>query len=224
MDEEWGLIAVNAGGRRFVNEACSYHDFVLAMFESHKTVPTIPAWLICDAAFIRKYGLGAVHPGAGNLARLARSGYLVSAGSLDTLAGRIGVDGAELTKTVARHNGFAASGVDVDFGKGETELNRFNGDASHKPNPCIGKLATPPFYALAVRPADIAVSAGLATDADARVLGWDGRPIPGLYACGNDMASVMGGSYPGPGTTLGPAVVFAYRAAMHARGSAHANT
>jgi succinate dehydrogenase/fumarate reductase flavoprotein subunit len=215
-----GLIAVNAAGRRFVNEACSYHDFVLAMYESHKTVPTIPAWLICDAPFIRKYGLGAVYPGADNLARLKRRGYLISADSLDTLAGLICVDAAELQRTVARHNGFAETGVDVDFGKGETELNRFNGDAAHKPNPCIGELATPPFYAVTVWPADIAVSTGLSTDADARVLGRDGKPIAGLYACGNDMASVMGGSYPGPGTTLGPAIVFAYRAAMHARGVA----
>lgn len=214
-----GLIAVNAAGRRFVNEACSYHDFVLAMFESHKTASSIPAWLICDAPFIAKYGFGAVHPGAGNLKRLARSGYLLSADSLDVLAGRIGVDAAELKRSVARHNGFAETGIDIDFGKGETELNRFNGDAGHAPNPCIGKLATPPFYAVAVWPADIAVSTGLATDADARVLSADGAPIPGLYACGNDMASVMGGSYPGPGTTLGPAIVFAWRAAMHARGA-----
>ena len=211
-----GLVAVNAAGRRFVNEACSYHDFVLAMYESHKATPTIPAWLICDTPFIIKYGLGAVHPGAGNLARLMRSGYLARADGLDQLAATIGVDAHGLKKTVARHNVFSETGVDIDFAKGETELNRFNGDASSKPNPCIGKLATPPFYALAVWPADIAVSTGLATDADARVLTADGTPIPGLYACGNDMASVMRGSYPGPGTTLGPAIVFAYRAAMHA--------
>ena len=212
-----GLVAVNAAGRRFVNEACSYHDFVLAMYESHKTTPTIPAWLICDTPFIVKYGLGAVYPGAGNLARLMRCGYLARADSLNKLALTIGVDADELKKTVARHNGFAETGVDIDFAKGETELNRFNGDARNKLNPCIGELATPPFYALAVWPADIAVSTGLATDADARVLAADGTPIPALYACGNDMASVMRGSYPGPGTTLGPAVVFAYRAAMHAR-------
>jgi len=214
-----GLIAVNAAGRRFVNEACSYHDFVLAMYESHKATPTIPAWLVCDAAFIKKYGLGAVYPGARNLSRYLRSGYLVRANGLDNLASAIGVDAKELKKTVARHNGFADTGVDIDFAKGETELNRFNGDASHKPNPCIGKLATPPFYAVAVWPADIAVSTGLATNADASVLSADGTPIPGLYACGNDMASVMGGSYPGPGTTLGPAIVFAWRAAMHVCGA-----
>ena len=123
-----------------------------------------------------------------------------------------------LRATVARHNGFAQTGVDVDFGKGETELNRFNGDETHTPNPCIGPLVRAPFYALELWPAEIAVSTGLSTDADARVLDRNRNVIPGLYACGNDMASPMSGSYPGPGTTLGPGMVFAYRAAMHAAG------
>lgn len=213
-----GLIAVNSAGRRFVNEAASYHDFVLAMFEAHKIAPSIPAWLICDRAFLGKYGLGVIYPGHRNPGKFVESGYLVSAYTVEELAGKITADPAQLRNTIARYNGFTATGVDIDFGKGETELNRFNGDAGHKPNPCIGAVATPPFYALAVWPADIAVSTGLATDANARVLGNDGKPIPGLYACGNDMASVMAGSYPGPGTTLGPAIVFAYRAAMHAKG------
>jgi succinate dehydrogenase/fumarate reductase flavoprotein subunit len=215
-----GVIAVNSSGRRFVNEAASYHDFVLAMFESHKTAPSIPAWLVCDAACLAKYGLGVVYPGHRNPAKFVANGYLVSAGSLDELARKIDVDATQLCASVARYNGFVGTGVDIDFGKGETELNRFNGDAEHMPNPCIGPVATPPFYALAVWPADIAVSTGLATDADARVLGADKEPIPGLYACGNDMASVMAGSYPGPGTTLGPAVVFAYRAVMHVKKNA----
>ena len=215
-----GLIAVNTAGRRFVNEAASYHDFVLAMFESNKALPSIPAWLVCDAAFIAKYGLGVIYPGHRNPSKFVENGYLASARSLEELAHKIKVDAVQFRDTVSRYNSFAETGVDVDFGKGETELNRFNGDADHKPNPCVGPVATPPFYALAVWPADIAVSTGLATDADARVLGNDGKPIPGLYACGNDMASVMAGSYPGPGTTLGPAVVFAYRAVMHAKKSA----
>jgi succinate dehydrogenase/fumarate reductase flavoprotein subunit len=212
-----GLIAVNAAGRRFVNEAVSYHDFVLAMFESHKTTPSIPAWLICGEGFIAKYGLGAIYPGTRNLAPFEASGYLVSARTTEELAAKLGIDADGLRSTVERYNGFAAAGVDIDFGKGETELNRFNGDAAHKPSPCIGALA-PPFHAMALWPADIAVSTGLATDTDARVLDGEGKPIPGLYACGNDMASVMGGSYPGPGTTLGPGIVFAFRAVMHARG------
>jgi succinate dehydrogenase/fumarate reductase flavoprotein subunit len=213
-----GLIAVNAAGRRFVNEAVSYHDFVEAMYASHRLVPTIPAWLICDAPFVEKYGLGDIHPGTRDPRRSARDGYLVSGRTLDELAHKIGVPPDALRETVARHNGFAETGVDLDFGKGETELNRFNGDAGHKPNPCIGALATPPFHAVAVWPAEIAVSTGLLTDADARVLDAAGRPIAGLYACGNDMASIMEGAYPGPGTTLGPATVFAYRAVMHACG------
>jgi succinate dehydrogenase/fumarate reductase flavoprotein subunit len=213
-----GLLAVNGAGRRFVNEAVSYHDFVEAMFESHKSVPTMPAWLICSSAFIAKYGLGDIHPGTRDLRRFEREGYIVTAQTLEELAAKINVPAVALAETVARHDRFAATGVDEDFGKGETELNRFNGDPAHKPNPCIGALGAPPFHAIAVWPAEIAVSTGLATDADARVLGADGAPIPGLYACGNDMASIMSGAYPGPGTTLGPATVFAYRAVMHARG------
>jgi succinate dehydrogenase/fumarate reductase flavoprotein subunit len=213
-----GLIAVNSAGRRFVNEAASYHDFVEAMFEAHKTAPSIPAWLVCDSLFMKNYGLGAVYPGHRNVAKFVDAGYLVSAPTLIELARKIAADPEQLPNTVARYNRFADTGVDVDFAKGETELNRFNGDAGHLPNPCIGRIAVAPFYALAVWPADIAVSTGLATDADARVLATDGKPIPGLYACGNDQASVMAGSYPGPGTTLGPAMVFAWRAAMHARG------
>jgi succinate dehydrogenase/fumarate reductase flavoprotein subunit len=213
-----GLLAVNSAGRRFVNEAASYHDFVEGMFESHKTVPSIPAYLICDTAFIRKYGLGNVRPGTRDLSRFERSGYLLTGRTIEDLAGKVGVPASTLRDTVARQNRFAETGVDLDFGKGETELNRFNGDPTHTPNPCIGPLATSPFHAVAVWPADIAVSTGLSTDADARVLDTEGNPISGLYACGNDMASVMAGAYPGPGTTLGPAVVFGYRAAMHARG------
>jgi succinate dehydrogenase/fumarate reductase flavoprotein subunit len=213
-----GLIAVNASGHRFVNEAVSYHDFVQAMFEANATTPSVPSYLICDAAFIAKYGLGMVYPGGQNLPSLLKTGYLKRDDTLDGLAARIGVDVEGLRFTVARHNGFAQTGIDVDFGKGETELNRFNGDETHQPNPCIGPLATAPYYAVALWAAEIAVSTGLSTDANARVLDKDRQAIPGLYACGNDMASPMSGSYPGPGTTLGPGIVFAYRAAMHAAG------
>ena len=213
-----GLIAVNARGERFVNEALSYHDFAEAMFDANAHAPSIPCYLICDAPFIKKYGLGLVYPGAGNLQRLLKSGYLKRGDTLDSLAAQFGIDASGLRRTVERHNGFARTGIDADFGKGETELNLFNGDDAHKPNPCIGPITTAPFYGLEIWPADIAVSTGLSTDSHARVLDKAGQPIAGLYACGNDMASIMRGSYPGPGTTLGPGVVFAYRAAMHAAG------
>jgi succinate dehydrogenase/fumarate reductase flavoprotein subunit len=213
-----GLIAVNGAGRRFVNEGVSYHDFVEAMFLAHEVTPSIPAYLICDSAFVAKYGIGNIHPGTRNLEPFERSGYAKCAGTVAALAEKIGVDAEGLADTVARNNRFAADGADPDFGKGDTELSRFNGDPEHGPNPCLGPIQTPPFVAVAVWPSELACSAGITTTADGQVLDRDRAPIQGLYACGNDMGSVMAGTYPGPGTTLGPAMVFGYRAAKHAAG------
>lgn len=209
-----GLIAVNSAGHRFVNEALSYHDFVLGMHRSHENVPAIPAWLICDRDFMRKYGLGRIPPARLSVRWAVGNGYVTEADTLDGLAGKIGVDAAGLRASVEQNNRSAQTGNDEAFGKGETEFDRNNGDPSHKPNPCIGPIASPPFYAMAVYPSALGSSVGLKADADGRVLDAKGQPISGLYACGNDMASIMRGTYPGPGITLGPALVFAYRAAM----------
>lgn len=213
-----GLIAVNAAGRRFVNEGVSYHDFVEAMYRSHETTNTMPAWLICETQFVTKYGLGAIHPETRNLSKHIKDGYVTVADSLEALAEKIGVDPDGLAESITRHNGFARAGVDEDFGKGDLELNRFNGDPAHGPNPCLAPIETGPFAAMAVWPAEIGCSVGISTDPDCRVLDAANEPIAGLYACGNDMGSVMSGAYPGPGTTLGPAIVFGWRAAMHAAG------
>jgi len=209
-----GLLAVNAEGRRFVDEAVSYHDFVTAMLRSHATVPTIPAWLVCDREFVAKYGLGRIPPGRRRWRQFVAKGYLKEAASLDALARAIGVDATGLREAVKQQNRFAETGIDEEFGKGSTDFDRHNGDPHHAPNPCLGPIATPPFYAMAVYPSALGTSVGLKTDADGRVLSQTGEPIPGLFACGNDMASIMRGHYPGPGITLGPAMVFAYRAAM----------
>jgi len=209
-----GLIAVNAAGRRFVNEALSYHEFVIGMHRSHASVPTIPAWLVCDREFIEKYGLGRIPPGRRSLRRFIASKYLVEAASLDELARKIAVDAAGLRRSVAEHNRFAGTGEDEEFGKGATDFDRHNGDPRQHPNPCLGRIARAPYYAMALYPSTLGSSVGLRTDADGRVLNADGDPITGLFACGNDMASIMRGHYPGPGITLGPALVFAYRAAM----------
>jgi len=211
-----GLIAVNAAVRRFVDEALSYHDFVAGMHRSHETAPTIPAWLVCDSAFLRKYGIGRIPPNRRRFGWAVRNGYLVEASSLDALAKAIDVDAAGLSDSVARNNRYAKAGDDSDFGKGSTEFDRNNGDQQHRPNPCVGPIGAPPFYAMAVYPSTLGSSVGLKADADGRVLDQQGRPIAGLFACGNDMASIMRGTYPGPGITIGPAMVFAYRAAMHA--------
>jgi succinate dehydrogenase/fumarate reductase flavoprotein subunit len=213
-----GLIAVNAAGHRFVDEAVSYHDFVLGMHRSHQTVPTIPAWLICDSAFLRKYGLGRIPPGRRRFGWAVKNGYLVEASSIEALAKAIHVDAAGLHDSVASNNRYAQTGDDSDFGKGSTEFDRNNGDPQHAPNPCIGPIGTPPYYAMPVYPSALGSSIGLKADGDGRVLAAQGKPIPGLFACGNDMASIMRGTYPGPGITLGPALVFAYRAAMAVAG------
>ncbi len=217
-----GLIAVNAAGRRFVDEAVSYHDFVLGMYRSHGTVPSIPAWLICDREFIRRYGLGRIPPGRRRYRWAVANGYLIEAGTVDALAQNIGVDASGLRDLVGRNNRYAQSGDDLDFGKGSTEFDRNNGDPRHKPNPCLGPIGTPPYCAMPVYPSVLGSSVGLKTDADSRVLGTDAQPIAGLFACGNDMASIMRGHYPGPGITLGPALVFGYRAAMAAAGKSQA--
>ena len=214
-----GFIAVAEDGERFTNEARSYHDFVLAMRERERARRSpFRCFLLCDARALRKYGLGAVRPGAPGLGPHLRSGYLRAAGDWPALAALLGIPAAALERTVALFNADAVRGVDAAFGRGASSLDRHNGDPDHAPNPSLAPLAAPPFYAVELHHADLAPSIGLATDEDARVLGGAGEPTEGLYACGNDMASIMRGAYPGPGITLGPALVFAYRAACHMAG------
>jgi succinate dehydrogenase/fumarate reductase flavoprotein subunit len=201
-----GLIAVDGRGRRFVNEATSYHGFVEAMHAAS----AVPAYLVCDSVFIRKYGLGLVHPGLKSPAAFVESGYLFAGATLAELAGKIGVDSAELSAAAEGMNAAARSGEDTAFGKGSSEYNRYLGDPQHKPNPCLGPVTTAPFYAVRVWPGDIGTATGLICDTKARVLGTDERPIGGLYACGNDMNSIMAGAYPGAGITLGPALTFGF--------------
>jgi succinate dehydrogenase/fumarate reductase flavoprotein subunit len=211
-----GLVAVDAAGRRFVDEAVSYHEFTRAMYRAHRGVPAIPAWLVCDRDFVWRYGLGMIRPLTHRLAPFVRRGYLHVADSVAALAAAIGVDPAGLADTVRRHNAFARSGVDADFGKGGNPYDLANGDPAHRPNPCLGPIARAPFCAVAVVPTPLGTSLGLRTNADAQVCNDAGRPIGGLYACGNDMHSPLGGEYPGAGAQIGPAMAFAFVAARHA--------
>jgi succinate dehydrogenase/fumarate reductase flavoprotein subunit len=207
-----GVIAVDPSGHRFVNEASSYHDFVQGMFRACDGQAQVFAYVICDRAALRKYGLGFVKPFPVPIGPYLRSGYLIGAPDVRSLASRIGVPVQTLEQTVQTFNSHAVRGDDPEFGKGGTAYNRYLGDAEIRPNPCVrplrGKL-----YAVKVVPGDIGTFAGLETDASARVLDPRGRPVAGLYAIGNDMASVMAGHYPGAGITLGPAMTFGYIAA-----------
>ena len=215
-----GYIAVDPTGRRFANESASYHDFVPAMVEACRGRNETSAWLLCDHRAIRRYGMGAIGPAPLPLGPHIRNGYLLTAGSWAELAGKIGVDSAALQSTIDGFNVHAARGEDPDFGKGTDAYHRFNGDPTHRPNPCLAPLEQGPFYAMKMVPGDIGTFLGLRVDGHARVLDARGTAIRGLYAAGNDMTSVMGGTYPGAGITIGPALTFGYIAARHAAAEA----
>ncbi len=215
-----GVIAVMRDGKRFANEGNSYHDFVQAMTKAAKPNEEIAAFLICDHKTLRKYGLGCVPPFPMPLGHHLRTGYLIRGATLAELAANAGIDAGGLAGTVAQFNAAAADGQDPVFGKGSRAYNRYQGDAQHGPNPCIAPIGDGPFYAIKMVIGDLGTYAGIVTDANARALDAEGNVIPGLYAAGNDMASIMGGNYPGAGITLGPALTFGYIAGRHLAESA----
>ncbi|MBO6562699.1 MAG: FAD-dependent oxidoreductase [Nisaea sp.] len=215
-----GVIAVTRSGRRFVNESHSYHDFCQAMYaRCMEEGGEICAYFIVDHRVLRKYGLGYVKPFPVPYKQHIKSGYLFTGKTLEELAAAIGADPVQLRATVEAYNGPAARGEDPEFGKGSTAYNRSLGDPEHKPNPCVAPIGEGPYYAVRLEIGDLGTFAGLKTDANAQVLDGEGQPIPGLYAAGNDAASIMGGNYPGGGITLGPAVTFGYIAARHMSGA-----
>ena len=213
-----GTVCVDRSGRRFVNEADSYHVFGRAMFEHNRLVPCIPCFIITDKVGLRKFGLGMVRMGTINLAPYLADGYLTSGTTITELAEKIGVPASNLESTIAAMNGYAAVGIDTEFGRGSTPYHRAHGDASVGPNPTLGPIATAPYYAVHLYPGDIGAATGLVVNEWAQVTRADNSPIAGLYACGNEANSIMGGTYPGPGITIGPAITFAYRAIRHALG------
>ena len=208
-----GTIIVGPDGRRFADEAESYHTLV----EKMQAAQANPAWLIADHRTLRKYGMGLARPAPYPYRHLVAEGYLKQARSIAALAGQIGVPAGNLEATVERVNRFAATGVDEDFHTGGSDYTRNLGDRNHQPNPCLGAIEKGPFYALALYATDCGSTAGLATNEHAQVLR-GGAPIPGLYAAGLDMNSIMRGHYPGAGTMIGPAMTFGYIAASHAVG------
>ena len=213
-----GLIMVTRNGRRFANEADSYHDVMQALFAASPSGEPVECWMICDHAFQRRYGLGRARPRPFPLREWLHSGYLKRGTNLRELAAASGIDPAGLEATVAAFNVGAREGRDDEFHRGETPYNRVQGEPDQQPNPCVVPLLRAPFYAVKIVPGSLGTFAGLKTDASARVLDANQRPIEGLYAVGNDMESVMGGRYPAGGITLGPAMTFGYIAAHHAAG------
>ena len=210
-----GVIAVLRSGRRFCNESESYHDVGAAMIAACEGEGETAAWLICDQATIRKYGLGYAKPAPLPLAPLIRNGYLKKGATLAALATAAGIDAAGLEATVAEYNRGAAHGRDEQFHRGETAFNRYLADPERRPNPCVAPIGNGPFYALKIVMGDLGTFDGLKTTVEGQVLDAAERPIPGLYAVGNDRASIMGGNYPGAGITLGPIMTFGFITGRH---------
>lgn len=210
-----GIIGVTRKGKRFCNESESYHDVGAAMIEACRDERETAMWLVCDRTALSKYGLGYVKPAPVPIGRFLRSGYLVCGATLAELAQRCGIDATALERTVREYNAGAASGEDRQFGRGSTSFNRYLADPEQRPNPCVAPIDKGPYFAVKVVMGDLGTFDGLRTDVLGRVLSARGGAIPGLYAVGNDRASLMGGNYPGAGITLGPNLTFGYIAGLH---------
>jgi 3-oxosteroid 1-dehydrogenase len=213
-------VCVNRLGNRFVDEAYSYDSFGSAMVEDHeRTGANLPCWLIFDAQYRHKYTCGGLMPSSvaadRKLPKEWWNNYLFRANTLSGLAETIGVDANRLNATVGRMNEYAKSGVDPEFGRGQNPYDLFFGDPRVKPNPCLGSIIKPPFYAIRMDLGDVGTKGGLKADEHARVLDEHGEPISGLYAAGNCAAAPFGDAYAGAGGTLGPAATFAFVAANH---------
>jgi len=210
-----GIIGVLKNGKRFTNESNSYHDVGAAMVAACKGQQETAMWLICDKTALGKYGLGYVKPAPMPIGRFIKNGYLIEGKTLAELAQKTGIDAAALEQTVRDYNVGAVKGQDNQFGRGTTSFNRYLADPANQPNPCVAPVQTGPFYAVKVVMGDLGTFDGIKTSVVGEVLKRDGSKIDGLYAVGNDRASMMGGNYPGAGITHGPNMTFGFVTANH---------
>lgn len=209
-----GSIIVNAAGERFMNEALPYVEATHEIYRGQATgVSHVPAWMVFDQRYRNRYIFAGLTPRQPIPGRWLKDGVVVKADSLEALAAAIDVPADALDATVTRFNGFARSGVDEDFHRGESAYDLYYSDPTVKPNPSLHAIDEGPFYAVKIVPGDLGTKGGLVTDERARVLREDGSVVPGLYAAGNVSSAVMGHTYAGPGATIGPALVFGYLAA-----------
>ncbi|MFD1613256.1 FAD-dependent oxidoreductase [Sphingomonas tabacisoli] len=210
-------ILVDQSGVRYMNEGGSYELYCQTMLERNRAVPAVPSWAIFDSRYASDYTVANL-----KVSRKAKewekAGYLKQADTIEGLAEAISVPPAVLKATVERWNGFVAKGQDEDFQRGARAYDQWLGDPFNTPNAALGPIDRAPFYAIPVVPGDVSTYGGVVTDALGRVVRADGTPLPGLYATGVSTASVMGGVYPGAGSSIGPAMTFGYVAAKHAAG------
>jgi succinate dehydrogenase/fumarate reductase flavoprotein subunit len=210
-----GIIGVLKSGQRFTNESNSYHDVGAHLIQACDGQKDTAMWLVCDKTTLAKYGIGFVKPAPMPIGRFLRNGYLIKGNTLAELAHNAGIDPEGLERTVRDYNVGAVKGEDPAFGRGTTTFNRYLADPENKPNPCVAPVQTGPFYAVKVVMGDLGTFDGIQTSVVGEVLRDNGAPIQGLYAVGNDRASIMGGNYPAAGITHGPNMTFGYVTANH---------
>jgi len=210
-----GIIGVLKNGKRFTNESNSYHDVGADLIRACENLDETAMWLICDTETINKYGLGYVKPAPMPRGKFINNGYLIQGNTLAELAKNAGIDAEQLVKTVGKYNEGAVHGEDPEYQRGRTSFNRYLADPEHKPNPCVAPVQKGPFFAVKVYMGDLGTFDGIRTSTVGEVLSENNEKIQGLYAVGNDRASIMGGNYPGAGITLGPIMTFGYITAHH---------
>ncbi|POR35732.1 hypothetical protein TPAR_04052 [Tolypocladium paradoxum] len=209
-------IIVDASGCRFMNEAQSYTDAGHDQYARNNNVKAIPAWMILDTNHRNRYVLGHSLSPRMKPEKALAEGKMFAADTVEELARQIGVDAEGLTNTIRNYNKMCETGVDAEFGKGDNAYDNFLGDPTAScRNPNMGPLNKAPFYAIQVWPGDLGTKGGLLTDEFQRVVHKDGGIIPGLFAIGNTAASIMGRTYLGAGSTLGPAMTHGFVAANY---------
>jgi len=216
-----GSIMINRTGRRFTNEAANYNAFGAAFHEQDQnscSFRNLPAWCVFNQDFHARWGFGEALLTGGAEDAGEPADWIARGATLAELAERIGVPGPALEATVARWNDMVERGKDEDFGRGESYYDLYWGDPAHKgeKSATLGKLEGGPYYAAEVKSGALGTKGGPQTDTLGRVLDLDMKPIEGLYAAGNVMASMMGMTYGGGGGTLGPGMVFGFLAGRHA--------
>lgn len=211
-------ILVDQSARRYLCEAASYVAICQDMLARHREIPAIPSWLIMDSRYLDTYMLAGSMPGRKKPKAWTEQGFLRSGDTLAELASACDLPAEALQATVERFNGFARSGRDEDFQRGDHVYGRWLGDSLDEASPTLGTVEQGPFYAIQVYPGDVSTYGGLVTDEHARVLREDGTAIAGLYATGTSTASVMGRGCPGAGASIGPSLTWAYVAARHTVG------
>ena len=222
-----GSIIVNTSGKRFMNESMPYVEACHHMYggeygQGDGPGENVPSWLIFDQQYRDRYIFAGLQPGQRIPKKWLESGVVLKVDTLEELAEKTGLPLGEFKDTIDRFNGFARSGVDEDFHRGESAYDRYYGDPTNKPNPNLGEIKHGPFYAAKMVPGDLGTKGGVRTDVHGRALRDDNSVIEGLYAAGNVSSPVMGHTYPGPGGTIGPAMTYGYLAALHLAGAAPA--